>query len=60
MDTNGISMNIKKVINNIIKPLTYIYNISFQEGSFPHNMKISNAMPILKPGDNNILSNYIQ
>ena len=59
IDTNGISMNIiKKVINNIIKPLTYICNKSFQEGSFPDNMKISKVISILKSGDKNILSNY--
>ena len=49
---------IKKVINNIIKPLTYICNKSFQEGGFPDNMKISKVIPILKYGDNSILSNY--
>ena len=48
----------KKVINNIIKPLTYIWNKSFQEGGFPDNMKISKVIPILKYGDNSILSNY--
>ena len=46
------------VINNIIKPLTYICNKSFQEGSFPDNIKISKVIPILKSGDNSILSNY--
>ena len=49
---------IKNVINNIIKPMTYICNKSFQEGSFPDNMKISKVIPILKYGDNSILSNY--
>ena len=59
MDTDGLSMNlVKKVINNIIKPLTYICNNSFQEGGFPDNMKISKVIPILKYGDNSILSNY--
>ena len=47
MDTDGLSMNlVKKVINNIIKPLTYICNKSFQEGGFPDNMKISKVIPI--------------
>ena len=59
MATNGLSMNIiKKVINNVIKPLRYICNESFQEGGFPDNMKICNVIPILKSGDNGILSNY--
>ena len=61
IDTDGLSMNlIKKVINYIIKPLTYICNKSFQEGGFPDNMKISKEIPILKYGDNSILSNYRQ
>ena len=59
MDTDGLSMNLKKkVIYNIIKPLTYICNKSFQEGVFPGNLKISKVIPILKYGDNSILSNY--
>ena len=32
---------IKKVINNIIKPLTYNSNKYLKEGSFQDNMKIS-------------------
>ena len=53
-------MNIvKKVINNIIKPLTYVCNKSIQEGGFPDSMKISKVIPILKSGDNSIFSNYI-
>ena len=59
MDTDGLGMNlVKKVINNIIKPLTYICNKSFQEGGFQDNMKISKIIQILKYGDNSILSNY--
>ena len=49
---------IKKDITNIIKPLTYICSNSFQEGRFPDEMKICKVMPILKFGDNSILSNY--
>ena len=49
---------IKKVIDNIIKPLTYICNKSFQEGGFPDNVKISKLILLLKYGDNSILSNY--
>ena len=39
-------------------PQTYIYNKSYQEGGFPDNMKISTVIPILKSGQNSILSNY--
>ena len=52
-------MNImKKVIANIIQTLTHICSISFQEGSFSHNMKIPEVMLILKSGDKDILGNY--
>ena len=55
IDTEGLSMNlIKKIINNIIKPLTYICSKSFQEGGFPDNMKISKVMLIVIHGDNSI------
>ena len=42
MDTNRLSMNIiKKVIDNIIKPLTYVCNKSFQEGGFPDVIRLT-------------------
>lgn len=35
-DCDGIDMTVlKKVINGILKPLTYICNLSFQSGTFP-------------------------
>ena len=49
---------IKKVFLNIIQPLTYTCKKSSQEGGFPDNMKISKVIPMLKSGDNSILSNY--
>ena len=58
-DCSGISMNIiKKVITNIVKPLTYICSKSSLEGCFPYHMKISKVMPILWSVDNCILCNY--
>lgn len=41
MDWNGIDMEIvKNVIMEIVKPLNYIYNLSFRSGIFPMDMKI--------------------
>ena len=49
-------MNImKKVINNIIKPLTYIYSKSFQNIVFPDNMK---CLRLCQFVDNGIFVNY--
>ena len=40
-DSNDISMNIvKKTIDTISKPLTTIFNMSFENGVFPCNMQV--------------------
>ena len=50
-------MNIvRKVINNIIKRLSYICSKLFREGGFTDNMKISKVIPIFISGGNSILS----
>ena len=46
-DCNGMCMvNIKMIINAIVKPLTFICNQSFLAGIFPRGRKIARAMPI--------------
>jgi hypothetical protein len=42
----------------IIKPLTYIFNMSLKTGIFPDNMKIARVMPIYKHGDKASVGNY--
>ena len=49
---------IKKVIDNIVRPLTYICNLSFQKGIFPNNMKTAKVVPIFKNGDKHCIDNY--
>ena len=45
-DGNNINMKIvKKVIEGILKPLTFICNLSFQTGKFPSKMKIAKVVP---------------
>ena len=41
---------VKKVIEGISEPLTYICNLSFQTGKFPNNMKIAKVVPLYKTG----------
>jgi len=58
-DINSIDIVIiKEVIDFIVKPLTYICNLSFQKGIFPNNMKTSKIIPIFKYGDKHCIENY--
>lgn len=58
-DSNGIDMIIvKKVINSIALPLTYICNLSFTTGSFLQGMKTAKVIPLYKAGDQKLFSNY--
>lgn len=58
-DCHGISMTlIKKVILNIVKPLTYICNLSFQTGCFPSKMKIAKVIPLFKNDSKHAFTNY--
>jgi hypothetical protein len=49
---------IKKISENIIKPLIYIYNLSFQTGKIPNFLKLAIISPIYKANENNIFENY--
>ena len=58
-DCDEIDMTIvKKVIDGILKPLTYICNLSFQTGKFPNKMKVAKVIPLYKTGDKHIFTNY--
>ena len=58
-DSNEIDMKVvKKVIEGISEPLTYICNLSFQTGKFPNNMKIAKVVPLYKTGDRHQFTNY--
>ena len=55
-----ISMKtVKHVIKQIVRPLTYIFNISLITGIFPNDMKTANVIPVFKSGDRLQFSNYI-
>lgn len=58
-DCDGIDMYIvKKTIDCILKPLTYIINLSFSSGVFPQKMKTAKIIPIFKNGDMHVFNNY--
>uniref|UniRef100_A0A8C6M9A3 Reverse transcriptase domain-containing protein n=1 Tax=Nothobranchius furzeri TaxID=105023 RepID=A0A8C6M9A3_NOTFU len=58
-DYNDIdSKTMKNVIGGIVKPLTYICNLSFLTGTFPNQMKIAKVVPLFKTGDKHSFTNY--
>jgi hypothetical protein len=56
---DDISSKLVKNSDKIISdPLTYIINISFQNGIFPSSMKTAKVIPIYKSKNNKLFSNY--
>jgi hypothetical protein len=54
-----ISNNILKYcINEISKPLTYVFNLSIMTGVFPDRFKHAIVRPIYKKGDKSSMNNY--
>ena len=49
---------LKAIIPEIVKPLTYIFNLSIVNGIVPQKMKLAKVVPIFKKGDALIVSNY--
>ena len=45
---------IKPVIDSLSSPLTYIINLSFNEGTFPSELKIAQIIPLYKNDDPNL------
>ena len=58
-DFESIDMVIvKKVISQVVKPLTVIFNNSFETAIVPDKMKVAKVIPLFKAGDKNMFSNY--
>ena len=58
-DCDGISMYvITKVIHQFVKPLVYIFYLSFSTGIFPNVMKTAKVIPLYKNGKKSDFSNY--
>ena len=49
---------VKKVANEIVEPLTRIFNLSISTGIVPDKLKIANVIPIYKKDDAEKFSNY--
>ena len=49
---------IKPVIDSLSSPLTYIINLSFNEGIFPSELKIAQIIPLYKNDDTMQFKNY--
>ena len=49
---------IKRVCNEIVKPLSMIFNLSISTGIVPEKLKIAKVIPIYKKQDHEVLSNY--
>ena len=49
---------IKSVITSIVKPITHIFNLSFQTRTFPEKRKIAKVIPLFKSGSKHYFSNY--
>jgi len=49
---------LKYVIDYIINPLVYIYNLSVQQGIFPDFLKLAVIKQIFKGGDNKQVKNF--
>lgn len=56
---DGISSNLlKKHIDIVVPPLTYICNLALNTGVFPNMLKVAILHPIYKSGDRNRIENY--
>ena len=49
---------IKRVSDEIVKPLTCIFNLSLSTGIVPENLKVAKVIPIYKKDDAAVFSNY--
>jgi hypothetical protein len=58
-DYTGISMYfLKNLVLQLVSPLTHIFNLSFDNGIVPHQLKIAKVVPIFKSGDPMLVDNY--
>jgi hypothetical protein len=54
----GFLALIKKCYIHLIKPLTFINNLSLNTGEFPELFKIAEVRPLLKEGSKYEVKNY--
>ena len=49
---------LKQCLCTYIDPLTYLINLSFNQGIFPDELKIAKVLPIYKSDDKHLIHNY--
>ena len=49
---------LKQCIDTYIDPLTYLINLSINQGIFPSELKIAKVIPIYKSDDKQLIRNY--
>jgi hypothetical protein len=55
---NILSKIVKSVSYSIARPLTILFNLSFETGIFPDQMKIAKVIPLFKSDDKRVINNY--
>jgi hypothetical protein len=59
LDSDSISLKLVKFVAiEISSPLSHIFNLSLDKGTFPARLKISRMVPIFKNGDSMSCDNY--
>ena len=49
---------LKQAFSNLLKPLSHIVNLSFDQGCVPDQLKIAEVIPVFKAGDTTSIGNY--
>ena len=49
---------VKQAFSNLLDPLSYIVNLSFDQGYVPDQLKIADIVPVFKNGDTSLINNY--
>ena len=49
---------LKQCLDTYIDPLTYLINLSINQGIFPDELKIAKVLPIYKSDDKHLIQNY--
>ena len=49
---------LKQCLDTYIDPLTYLINLSINQGIFPDELKIAKVLPIYKSDDKQLIQNY--
>jgi len=49
---------LKYLLNDIVNPLVYIFNLSLTSGCFPQSLKAAKVIPLYKKGERSNPSNY--